>query len=107
MTNEEKKAARRKRRAELGQDLFSTQARASANSPGEFSRRALTSARPVAGGAAVPLPAQIHLRLPRFLDYRRHRQDATGREVRSRAHLAAIPPRAREPTRRLDNQDGD
>ena len=41
MTNEEKKAARRKRRAELGQDLFSTQARASANSLGEISRRIL------------------------------------------------------------------
>ena len=64
MTNEEKKAARRKRRAELGQDLFSTQARASrrilpANSPGEFSRRILSAHLQLFAEGELPLRRRL------------------------------------------------
>ena len=83
MTPEEKKAARRARRAKLGQDLFATQ-----------------SDKP------LPLPAQMDLCLPCLLDHRRDRQGARPGRY-DLAHLAAVPARARQSARRLDRHHGD
>ena len=59
-----------------------------------------------ASRAALPLPAKVHLCLPRLLDDRRHREDSDGPALRPLPHLTALLARAGRLAGRIGPQVG-